>query len=349
MILTFAGELTKMINAGLGRESAAPDTGVAVGRYSEYIEVSDAAIATFDTNAALPLRALTVEIEPIQDLHGQDAPYPDGGGKNLQPYFEGKTVAGITFTVDDMGVLTANGTATRDSLVLVLVDTSTTYGNFLFNGAYGGSQTTYNLYYSDAATGERAKKWDGVTPCENGFEPFQEVQIAQGHETYMIARVMNGYTANNVKFYPMLCRSTETSTTFAPYSNICPISGRSEVRVWREATYDTSADPALTIPLGQTVYGGTVDATSGTLTATMANIASYDGETLPGKWISDRDVYAPDTTPTTGAQVVYELAEPVEVELTPQQIETLIGTNNVWSDGGNVSLTYTKYNYTEGY
>lgn len=59
-----------------------------------------------------------------------------------------------------------------------------------------------------------------------------------------------------------------------------------------------------------TVYGGTLDVVSGVLTVTMANIASYNGETLPSTWMSDRDVYAVGTTPTTGAQVVYTLATP---------------------------------------
>ena len=37
------------------------------------------------------------------------------------------------------------------------------------------------------------------------------------------------------------------------------------------------------------------------------------------------------------------------IQLTPEQITTLIGTNNVWSDGGDVSLTYGTVKYTEGY
>lgn len=89
-----------------------------------------------------------------------------------------------------------------------------------------------------------------------------------------------------------------------------------------------------------TVYGGTLDVTAGTLTVTHGQIASYAGETLPGAWISDRDAYAVGTTPTTGAQVVYELATPTTVTLTPTEITLLLGTNNVWSDTGDTTLTY---------
>ena len=89
-----------------------------------------------------------------------------------------------------------------------------------------------------------------------------------------------------------------------------------------------------------TVYGGTLDVTNGVLTVDRAQIAHYNGETLPGEWISDRDAYAPGTTPTTRAQVVYELATPITYTLTPQEISTLLGTNNFWADVGDTTVTY---------
>lgn len=39
-------------------------------------------------------------------------------------------------------------------------------------------------------------------------------------------------------------------------------------------------------------------------------------------------------------QLVYELATPQTYQLTPQQVNTLVGTNNVWSEQGNVELSY---------
>ena len=75
---------------------------------------------------------------------------------------------------------------------------------------------------------------------------------------------------------------------------------------------------------------------TGVLTVTHGNIASYNGETLPSTWISDRDVYASGTTPTTGAEVVYKLANSVTYQLTPTQVRTLVGNNNIWADTGNI-------------
>ena len=45
-------------------------------------------------------------------------------------------------------------------------------------------------------------------------------------------------------------------------------------------------------------------------------------------------------TAMSGVQLVYELATPQTYQLTPQEVKTLLGTNNVWTDIGNVSVTY---------
>lgn len=93
-----------------------------------------------------------------------------------------------------------------------------------------------------------------------------------------------------------------------------------------------------------TVYGGyyTIeDDGSTTLTITDACIDSYNGETLPSTWISDRDAYAAGTTPTTGAQVVYKLSTPVDKTLSPfaPLFKTIVGTNTVSADTGDVAVT----------
>ena len=42
----------------------------------------------------------------------------------------------------------------------------------------------------------------------------------------------------------------------------------------------------------------------------------------------------------SGVQLVYELATPIEITLSPTQIDTLLGTNNIWVDCGPVSVDY---------
>lgn len=85
-----------------------------------------------------------------------------------------------------------------------------------------------------------------------------------------------------------------------------------------------------------TVYGGKLDVLTGKLTV-YPYYASYNGETLTGEWISDRDVYAVGTTPTIGAQVVNIGAEGTEYQLTPQPITLLKDYNALWADTGDIS------------
>ena len=104
-------------------------------------------------------------------------------------------------------------------------------------------------------------------------------------------------------------------------------------------TYEPYTGDTYTAELPETIYGGELDWNTGVLTVTHGQMASYAGETLPGEWISDRDVYAPDATPTTGAQVAYKLAEPYTVQLTPQQITALSGTNTLYTDSGDTAVS----------
>lgn len=45
-------------------------------------------------------------------------------------------------------------------------------------------------------------------------------------------------------------------------------------------------------------------------------------------------------TAMTGHQLVYELTTPITISLTPQEISTLAGQNNVWADSGDVTVEY---------
>ena len=150
--------------------------------------------------------------------------------------------------------------------------------------------------------------------------------------------------------------STETWQT-SPYT--FTLSEHRKIRfVWRKSNNNAITPGDLTNPIlcsgtsahlqkyfvtwqstAGTVYGGALDVVTGVLTVTHSNISSYAGETLPGTWISDRDVYTVGGTPTTGAQVVYELATPVTYQLTPTAVTLLAGANTVWADVGETSLT----------
>ena len=100
--------------------------------------------------------------------------------------------------------------------------------------------------------------------------------------------------------------------------------------------------PGITAQLSfpETIYGGTVDTVTGVGSKTWGYIASYNGESLPGEWISDRDVYASGTTPTTGAQVVYKLATPEPFQAAGNQaLPAVAGLNTVYTDGDSLAVS----------
>jgi hypothetical protein len=45
-------------------------------------------------------------------------------------------------------------------------------------------------------------------------------------------------------------------------------------------------------------------------------------------------------TAMDGVQLVYELATPQTIQLTPQEVYALLGQNNVWADSGSVEVVY---------
>ena len=112
-------------------------------------------------------------------------------------------------------------------------------------------------------------------------------------------------------------------------------------------TYEPYKGTTHTTTYPSAIYRGSEDVVSGEVTTEWGMIASYAGETLPGEWISDRDEYAPGTTPTTGAQVAYELAAPTTAAVTPTNlpIKSLSGYNHIESSTGDMEVEYITQQY----
>ena len=107
---------------------------------------------------------------------------------------------------------------------------------------------------------------------------------------------------------------TQTGTGTPSTENVRPFESTELCIVVKADSYGDIALSMETrnISLPSAIYSGIVDVLNGTVIITHGHIASYNGETLPGVWYSDRDVYASGTTPTVGAEVVYELETPIE-------------------------------------
>ena len=127
------------------------------------------------------------------------------------------------------------------------------------------------------------------------------------------------------------------STYGAVYNNDVSINYPSS-----DTDYHSYIGNTYTVDFGQTVYGGYFD-NRGNLVVTHGYIASYNGETINEPWISSMDNYTPNTSPSTGAQVVYPLTTPTALTITSENVKTLLGNNNIFANTGNIEkLVYFK-------
>lgn len=184
-------------------------------------------IVTFSDGAdGMNVKSLKVNMEPIQDLHGYDHPWPAGGGKNLLHVTgQSSTSNGITYTVNEDGTITATGTATANSALIVTYNANLGAGNYIINGCpQGGSSTTYRLYF----------EWndDSLTHGEIDTGSGETINNATSIGRFTI-QIFPAAGNVNLTFKPMIRLASESDATFAPYSNICPISGLDEVEVKR--------------------------------------------------------------------------------------------------------------------
>ena len=295
------------------------------GKAPAVFSTASGSIASFTDGADdMPMKSCVVSIEPIQEGEGDPSPEnvrPISGrtglsvvryGKNLLPNnaFTSTTKQGLTYTVNPDGTVSVSGTATANSYIYC---EATFPESVIINGVPESNGV--------AVAGTSIQVYSTTPDVGGTITQNNTSMVIPANEPVLIRlRINTGVTVDNALFKPMARISTDTDYSFEPYKG---------------STYSVNWE----IEVG-TVYGGAVDVISGKLTVDRGYIASYNGETLPSTWISDRDVYAAGTSPTTGAQVVYKLAEPVEYQFTPHEVRTLLGVNNVWSDGGDVTVEY---------
>lgn len=294
-----------------------------------------AEIATFNDGADAPLYKCVVNVEAVQDLHGYDNPWSAGGGKNMLPITQSDVYPridnGITLDklVDDAGNwigFKLNGTATANT-------------DFWFAGL--NLSAGINRYITIGLTSQYNGLQMVIAPSYIGV---QTNIVTSNAIDGVYLGIASGTVFNDLVIQPMICLDSESDKSYAPYSNICPISGHSEANLWIQSSVDPTASPTATADFNQTIYGGSANLLTGEGVITHSNIASYNGETLTGEWISSMDVYSAGGTPTTGAQVVYELAAPTTFTFDAiPTTNTFEGQNNIYCDTGNINeLGYFK-------
>ena len=281
---------------------------------------------TFETDLAKPLKSLVANFLPVQSGTGDPSPTnirPITGWTGLNVQHFPKNLLSINRTTSQSG----NGidfTPIKDaSNKMIAVNVK---------GKNTGNNTFFNLNYVKGSTVSIPAGTHTVYGVKTGIR-FQAFCIQDGVEKSLLPNGESTFTVPSDATASWLRIKVDSTDDIDV--NIYPV-------------LLNSTDEYETLPVTWTthgiIYGGYVDLVTGEVWKEWEEIASYDGETIPGRWLSDRDVYTAGSTPTTGAQVVYELATPTLITtLTPQQINALKGNNTVWSDGnGDCEVTYFK-------
>lgn len=182
-------------------------------------------IASFPDGAdGVPMQSVVVTMTPQQDLHGQDAPYPAGGGKNKFHFSAGRDgytwSDGFGFSIisaNDDGV-TFNGTATSAHTFSVTGAEIT-----LTAGTYRLSTESGNVGVTLLENGSAVTTNYGTTGNSFTLDHTATLTIS--------VTIVNEASFNN-KFIGFQIESGTTPTAWSPYSNECPISGWDEGTVW---------------------------------------------------------------------------------------------------------------------
>lgn len=184
--------------------------------------LSNQDIASFSDGANnLPISALSVAIEPVQDLHGYDSPWPGGGGKNLLPSIDStKTIDDVLWTLNADGSVKLYGTATANSVY--------DFGRGIVT-LEAGTYTTFDITVTGVYSVTIFKIVDGIA---TSIKPGGGLFTLSEDTSVFVRYVVSAGVTVNTTIYPQV-EVGSTPTTFAPYSNLCPITGHTGANVTR--------------------------------------------------------------------------------------------------------------------
>lgn len=174
--------------------------------------LSNQAVASFTDGAKnIPVKSLSVAITPIQNLNGQTSPYPAGGGKNK--YSGGDVTVTEALLANVVVDLIPAGTYTLSGIVGT--DNTLHYVRVAFRKADGTGIDFANLPYANGGRG--SVSFTLTEECSRIYFYWGAGTSGTGNQTYKDIQIESGSTA----------------TAYAPYSNICPITGWTGANVRR--------------------------------------------------------------------------------------------------------------------
>ena len=335
------------------------------------------AVDEFETYNGGLLSECKVSLSPNQDLHGYAEPWVGGAGANQWDEEWRNGYYQLDRQASNYGqfISFANAVANKNPIP-VLPST-----NYTMRVVSGG---TCSMFFYDSNHDPishmliYATPFSLTTPANCAYINFNMNANPYG------ATYKNDIALN----YP------STVTTYSPYSNICPISGHTQVDV--DVSDGQTTQEQVTVNLGGTYYSGTLDVVSGVFTPDKKGIiisdigwsgtngkfystnpisdikyggGRYDYVTSSGYKTANKSslsqladgetsvdasgyLQIKDNQYTTSAsfvsdrgsiQIVYELATPLTIQLSPTMVKALVGENHLSAPLDGQEITESKY------
>lgn len=200
---------------------------------SPIIDEAEGGVAHFTDGAAGPVDDLTIDIDPVQDLHGYANPWPAGGGKNLVKIDTANenSKQNCSYTITDSGVtVTASNTYARVGFVYTVT------ANQAYTVSFKGSATgNYNrLIVCDSVSWSPLNSDHAYTFSLNSTNTAYSRTITPTTTTLFIGcYVTTNASSGTMTITDFQFELGSSATSYAPYSNICPISGWTGANVTR--------------------------------------------------------------------------------------------------------------------
>ena len=198
------------------------------------LETVSGAIASFDDGAdGMPIKSLVAQIEPVQDLHGYANPWPAGGGVNkfIGSGFD-QTKYGISYVFNSDGSVTTAGTVTTPTW---------NYADFYTTldalGLSVGDTISISVFGNDVNFGVQFYDDNTMIGGASANDSSRTSTIPEGTtrlRMLIYCKISAAPTAGEVinkTIYPQLEKASTPSPQWHPYSNICPITGRTGAEI----------------------------------------------------------------------------------------------------------------------
>jgi len=275
-------------------------------------------------------------------------------GRNVLPkLYTTETKSNVTLTVNSDGTLSFSGIAS--GLEYFIKNFNLKKGSYIFTSGVSESFETYDTFISKDGT-TIARGGNNMTP--NNFTLTEDSTLS------IVIRVRQGVNTSGLKIYPMIRLSSDSDTTYAEYNgttktipfgqtvyggSLDVLSGKLTIKntcftvTWGNGTNSTDLGSYIRRRFTHSnpiVYPPNAD--NPQLCDKAPYLAAYSQDTLHFYCNStDLYLYLPEgTSDNEQITVCAELQTPTTIQLSSEEVASIVGNNNIYADTGDTSLKY---------